>query len=53
LAIAREIVEAHGGTISVSSEVGVGTMFTIILPVRAVVTRRTPFRRMPVVEEVA
>jgi signal transduction histidine kinase len=53
LAIAREIVEAHGGTISVDSSVGVGTTFSITLPVRAVVTRRTPFRRTPVPGEAA
>lgn len=35
LAIAREIVEAHGGTISVQSEVGKGTTFTLILPIHA------------------
>jgi signal transduction histidine kinase len=40
LAIVRGIVEAHGGTVSVSSEVGVGTTFTILLPQRA----RTPRR---------
>lgn len=32
LAIAKEIVEAHNGTIAVSSEIGKGTTFTIHLP---------------------
>jgi two-component system, OmpR family, sensor histidine kinase BaeS len=32
LAIARQIVTDHGGTITVASEVGVGTTFTITLP---------------------
>lgn len=33
LAIARSIIEAHGGTIAVESEMGRGTKFTIALPV--------------------
>ena len=32
LAIAKEIVNAHGGTIAVTSEVGVGTTFSFDLP---------------------
>ncbi len=34
LAIAKWIAQAHGGNIDVSSEVGEGTTFTIILPTR-------------------
>ena len=34
LAISKNIVEDHGGTIQVSSEVGVGTSFVVRLPVR-------------------
>ena len=32
LAIAREIVVAHGGKIDVTSSPGVGTTFTFVLP---------------------
>lgn len=34
LAIAKEIVEAHGGRIFVDSEIGKGTCFTVSLPAR-------------------
>lgn len=34
LAIAYRIIEEHGGTIAVESEVGAGTTFTVRLPVR-------------------
>jgi heavy metal sensor kinase len=34
LAIAREVTQAHGGTLSVTSELGQGTTFTVQLPKR-------------------
>lgn len=40
LAIVRGIIEAHGGSVHVSSEVGVGTTFTLLLPQRAPTPRR-------------
>ncbi|MBA3440719.1 MAG: sensor histidine kinase [Pyrinomonadaceae bacterium] len=39
LAISKSIIEAHGGQISVQSEVGRGTTFTFILPVAAPVPK--------------
>ncbi len=40
LAIVRGVVEAHGGSVHVTSDVGVGSTFTIRVPVRATAERR-------------
>jgi signal transduction histidine kinase len=41
LAIAKEIVEAHRGEIKIESQVGVGTKFTLLLPVSVENRRRS------------
>jgi two-component system sensor histidine kinase ResE len=49
LAIAREVIEAHGGDISVDSHTGRGTTFTIDIPIR----RTSPRERGKAVEKTA
>jgi signal transduction histidine kinase len=51
LAIVRGIVEAHGGSAHVSSDVGVGTTFTLLVPQRASAARRlAPSTTAPVAQ---
>ncbi len=33
LALVKEVVDTHGGTISLKSEIGKGSVFTVILPI--------------------
>ena len=52
LAIAKQIVVAHGGSITAESSVGVGSTFTVTMPVRAGRPMLTPPRELPVGEPV-
>jgi len=36
LTICKRIIEAHGGTISVDSQVGEGTTFTLVIPINPI-----------------
>ncbi len=47
LYLSRQIIEAHGGSISVMSEQGVGTTFTINLPVAKAEERKIVVRPQP------
>ena len=53
LAIAKEIVEGHRGTIECESVLGVGTTFTILLPIVAGNRRRTGPQRVVELEAVS
>jgi len=48
LPIAKEIIEQHGGTITVESQLGKGTTFTIHLPVDRAMLRMADGTRIPV-----
>lgn len=47
LALAKELIELHGGSIALESEVGTGSCFTVTLPRRLVVDTALPLAEGP------
>lgn len=52
LSLVTEIVEAHGGSVSVSSELGRGSRFEFTLPIPAAFNEELRFPTLPLVERV-
>ena len=48
LTLARQLIEAHGGTIAVESEVGRGSRFTVVLPLGRAAKESVPATAEPV-----
>ena len=46
LAISKSLIEMHGGTLEIASEVGHGTTVTIVLPMQTVVEEQETQRQL-------
>ncbi len=52
LSLVKSIVDLHGGTVSVESEIGKGSTFRVCLPVRTVEQSREPKQKIPSLNKV-